>query len=54
MLKFYYEKIIFKDPKEYNFNCFLLTADFDKIDKDPNSNENTGFTKKIKGNLDEH
>ena len=32
MLKFYYENIIFKDKAEYNFNCFLLTADFDKID----------------------
>ena len=43
-----------KDPSEYNFNCFLLTADLDRIDQDPNSAEHTGLTKKIKGSLDEH
>ena len=32
MLKFYWQKVVYKDPAEYNFNCFLLTADFDRID----------------------
>lgn len=54
MLKFYWQKVVYKDPSEYNFNCFLLTADFDRIDQDPNAAEHTGFTKKIKGSLDEH
>lgn len=44
MLKWWFEHT----NSEYNFNCFLVTADFDKIDIDPGSQEHTGFTKKIK------
>lgn len=50
MLKWWYDVT----GRETNFNCFLVTADFDRIDIDPGSQEHTGFTKKIKQNLDEH
>ena len=48
-------KYVFRRSEEYyNFNCFLLTADFNLIDYDPDSQENTGLTKKIKQNLEDH
>ena len=54
MLKFWYTIILRKNPDEYNFNCFLITADFNCIDYDSGSQEHTGFTKKIKASLDDH
>lgn len=62
VFKFFKETLIYwkgaegkrKEKEDYIFNCFLLTANFDKIDVDSGSTEHTGFTKKIKTNLDEH
>ena len=51
--KFYKENIR-KGSEDYIFNCFLLTATFDGIDRDGGNEEHTGFTKKIKSNLDDH
>ena len=54
MLRFIGKYILRRSEEYYNFNCFLLTADFNLIDYDPDSQENTGLTKKIKQNLEDH
>lgn len=54
MLKFIGKYILRRSSEYYNFNCFLITADFKTIDQDPDSPENTGLTKKIKQNLEDH
>ena len=37
MLKFWYTVILRKNPDDYNFNCFLITADFNQIEYDAGS-----------------